>query len=135
MRLPASLLLLLLAVSVHAADWRDNTYPDTTVITSLPYSLPSNNRVYVLNGNLTSNDGGIVISGEDVDLVKVESLFSQEEGTGFVGFMSAISRFTSEKNGNEQLRIKNIPLEVILVLSVIIPFGILMLLWATLKKK
>lgn len=63
MRLAATIAVLLLAVSVQAADWRDNTYPDTVVISSLPYSLPYNNTVYLINSNLYSADGGISISG------------------------------------------------------------------------
>jgi len=63
MKVAVILTLFLLAIGVQAADWRDGGYPDTIMIGQLPYTCNTDNAVYLLSGNLNSNDGGIRISG------------------------------------------------------------------------
>jgi len=90
MKITVFLTLLLLAVGVQAADWRDGGYPDTIVISSLPYTVSNSNTTYRLSGNLSSNDGGIAIQGpHDVEIIGAgDTITFDVDGSGGVSGLS-----------------------------------------------
>ncbi|MDH4157354.1 MAG: hypothetical protein OEW00_08775 [candidate division Zixibacteria bacterium] len=85
-------LLLFLIMAGHslalAQSWPDMAYPDTITITSLPYTCNQGYTVYMLSGNLSSNDGGIRIY--DRDYIKIAGrgdtiTFDTDHSGGVVG--------------------------------------------------